>query len=223
MFKSLRICPGAGVGLLALVLASTVPAFAGQGHASKSASANGIFGRGATVSDQAAAPAVINPSSIEEFSSVGSGTTTLFGSTSVCTAVGLHCATGHLCQCTQGLGAITDGVGPFFEGSYVFTLNTDISTPHPNGSNACYFGSAILTLVLPNAAPGTLGRSITLESAGTSCNSPSGTQGTYNGGFDITGGTANFSNAFGAGVVDFGANAAQENNLFVRGGAGNVL
>ena len=218
MFKS-WIGPGAGVGLLALVLASTVPAFAGQGHATKSATANGIFGRGATVSDEAASPAIINPSSLEEFSSVGNGTTTLFGSTSVCTAVGLHCQAGHLCQCTQGIGTLTDGVGPFFEGSYVFTLNTDISTAHPNGSNACYFGSAILVLSLPNGP----GRSITLESAGTSCNSPSGTQGTYNGGFDITGGTANFSNAFGVGVLDFGANAAQINNLFVRGAAGNVL
>lgn len=223
MFKSLRIGPGAGVGLLALVLASTVPAFAGQGHATKSGAANGIFGRGATVSNQAVSPAIINPSSLELFSSVGNGTTTLFGSTSVCTAVGLHCAVGHLCQCTQGIGTLTDGVGPFFEGSYVFTLNTDISTLHPNGSNACYFGSAVLTLVLPNSLPGAGGRSITLESAGTSCNSPSGTQGTYNGGFDITGGTANFSNAFGTGVVDFGANAAQINNLYVSGAAGNVL
>jgi hypothetical protein len=108
-------------------------------------------------------------------------------------------------------------LGPFVGGTYSFILNTDITTGYKNGSSVCFFGSAIVNLSLPDRVS-----SITLASSGTSCNLPTLTQGTYSGTFDLVAGTVNLSNAFGAGMLDFGANIAGQNNLFVRGAAGNI-
>jgi len=232
MLKRWRNLPRAGVGLLglALVLMFTVTADAGSGRDGMrrlGSAPNAVLWGVPAGANPANSPAVTVLPTVQEFSIAGSTSMNfLADETAVCGAIGLSCTSGPgNCQCVQATGTVSDGVGPIFQGTAVFTLNidTDVAvTPshaYPNGSpapGACFFASGILSI-------GTNASIINFVTSGAACNAIGGGVALYSGGFDIGTSTGGFSSAVGGGEIGFGSNFNTGIGIFDLKGAGTNL
>lgn len=231
MLKRWRNLPRAGVGLLglALVLMLTVTADAGSGREGLrrlGSAPQALWGVPAGV-DPASSPAVTLLPTVQEFSIAGSASMNFTADeNAVCGALGLSCTSGPgNCECVQATGNVTDGVGPIFQGTAVFTLNVDTdvaATPshaYPNGSpppGACFFASGVLS-ISTNASV------INFITSGAACNAIGGGVALYSGGFDVGASTGGFSSAAAGGMIGFGSNFHTGIGIFDLKGAGTNL
>jgi hypothetical protein len=226
MLKHCRNLPRAGVGLLglALVLAFTASAQAStlrRGGAQAQGSV--LFGVPAGVDPAVSSPAIINPPVVQEFSVAGSMAINFSANPANCAAVNLNCNVGEICQCVEGIGQVTDGIGPLYHGSAVLDLNIVTSFPtraYPNGNTAgqvCFFATGNLAVTVA------LGSTINFITSGAACNAVSGGVGLFSGGFEVGPSTGGFINAVGGGVLGFGSNFNTGVGIFDLKGAGTHL
>jgi hypothetical protein len=217
MLKHWRKLPQAGVGLLGLALLFTLPLNAQADPHSFSHGDTVMFG-GTASQIAAASPAVVTPPSVSEFSSAGSGILNLSAGSGTCSAQGLSCSMGDICQCFTITGNVTDGQGPLFQGPFVFYLEVDLSHLYNDGSGkVCFFADGVLA-----ETPGS-DATINFITAGAACNGIDNASALYSGGFTIGPSTGGFDDAVGSGVVGFGANTATGIGIFdLKGAASDI-
>jgi len=224
MLKRWRNLPQAGVGLLGLALVMSLTLNADAASHSFAHESDMLFGgTAAEINASGSSPATTPLPSVQEFSSAGSGVVSSTRATpNACTGVGLTCNTGDTCQCVTVTGNVTDGVGPLFQGPFVFYLSVDTSPAarqYNDGNNAgqkCFFATGVLA-----ETPGS-GATINFITAGAGCNAIDNASGLYSGGFVIGPSTGGFSGAAGAGMLGFGINASGIGIFDLKGAASDI-
>jgi len=183
-------------------------------------------GTAAEINASGSSPAITPLPSVQEFSSAGSGVVAFIPGSAMpnpCVVEGLTCNAGDTCQCVTITGNVSDGVGPLFQGPFVFYLSVD-SAPaarqYNDGNNVgqkCFFATGVLA-----ETPGS-GATINFITAGAACNAIDNASALYSGGFVIGPSTGGFSSALGSGVIGFGANFSTKIGIFdLKGAASDI-